>query len=140
MTSTTSLYNVMQQTQMTSFDAVVKRMKISVSRTCPNSVKGMKKFQMRKKMKTMRKRMKISVSRTGPNNDKVVKPFQIRMERIYKKKDDLEDDSSTGGDITVPGVSENDEKEKVNENNSPRGGKYNLRPNPTPNYTDEYRY
>ena len=25
-------------------------------------------------------------------------------------------------------------------NESPRGGKYNLRPNPTPNYTDEYRY
>ena len=42
-----------------------------------------------------------------------------------------------GADITVPGISENERNEK---NSSPRGGKYNLRPNPTPNFTDEYRY
>ena len=42
-----------------------------------------------------------------------------------------------GADITVPGISENENSE---ENLSPRGGKYNLRPIPTPNYTDEYRY
>ena len=40
-------------------------------------------------------------------------------------------------DITVPGISE---KGKNEENSSPRGGKYNLRPNPTPNFTDENRY
>ena len=42
-----------------------------------------------------------------------------------------------GADINVPGISENERNE---ENSSPRGGKYNLRPNPTPNFTDEYRY
>ena len=45
--------------------------------------------------------------------------------------------SERGVDITVPGISENGKDE---ENSSPRGGKYNLRPNPTPNFTDEYRY
>ena len=42
-----------------------------------------------------------------------------------------------GADITVPGTSEN---EKSEENLSPRGGKYKLRPNPNPNFSDEYRY
>ena len=45
--------------------------------------------------------------------------------------------SERGVDITVPGISK---KGKNEENSSPRGGKYNLRPNPTPNFTDEYRY
>ena len=42
-----------------------------------------------------------------------------------------------GADITVPGISENENSE---ENLSPRGGKYILRPNPNPNFSDEYRY
>ena len=53
---------------------------------------------------------------------------------------DLENEeiASKGGvDITVPGISENERNE---ENPSPRGGKYNLRPNPNPNFTDEHRY
>ena len=50
---------------------------------------------------------------------------------------DTENVSNTGADITVPGISENG---NPNENSSPRGGKYNLRPNPAPNFTDEYRY
>ena len=45
--------------------------------------------------------------------------------------------SNGGADITVPGISETERNE---ENSSPRGGKYNLRPNPNPNFTDEYRY
>ena len=50
---------------------------------------------------------------------------------------DTENVSNTGADITVPGISKNGNS---NENSSPRGGKYNLRPNPAPNFTDEYRY
>ena len=45
--------------------------------------------------------------------------------------------SNGGADFTVPGISENERNE---ENSSPRGGKYNLRPNPNPNFTDEKRY
>ena len=45
--------------------------------------------------------------------------------------------SNGGADFTVPGISENG---KIEENSSPRGGKYNLRPNPNPNFSDEYSY
>ena len=45
--------------------------------------------------------------------------------------------SNRGADITVPGISE---KENSGENLSPRGRRYNPRPNPNPNFTDEYRY
>ena len=50
---------------------------------------------------------------------------------------DTENVSNRGADITVPGISESGNSD---ENLSPRGGKYNLRPIPTPNFTDEYRY
>ena len=42
-----------------------------------------------------------------------------------------------GDDIIVPEISENDAR---NESLSPRGGKYNLRPNPNPNYSEDFRY
>ena len=45
--------------------------------------------------------------------------------------------SNRGADITVPGISE---KENSEENSSSKGGRYNLRPNPNPNFIDEYRY
>ena len=48
--------------------------------------------------------------------------------------------NSSGRDTSVPDLLEREHDEKVVENESPRGGKYNLRPNPTPNFTDEYRY
>ena len=47
---------------------------------------------------------------------------------------------SRGKDIIVPDLSSDENEEMVVENESPRGGKYNLRPNPTPNFSDEYRY
>ena len=56
---------------------------------------------------------------------------------------ELEDDENSlieGDDITVPGIPNEKANEKTVENSSPRGGKYNLRANPNPNYTDEYRY
>ena len=48
--------------------------------------------------------------------------------------------SSGGSDTIVPEVLESENDDMIVENESPRGGKYNLRPNPTPNFTDEYRY
>ena len=56
---------------------------------------------------------------------------------VTNELNDTENVSERGADITVPGISENGNSE---ENLSPRGGKYNLRPNPTLNFTDEYRY
>ena len=48
--------------------------------------------------------------------------------------------TSGGSDTTVPDALNEEADDCVVENKSPRGGKYNLRPNPTPNFTDEYRY
>ena len=47
---------------------------------------------------------------------------------------------SRGKDIIVPDLSSDENEEMVVENESSRGGKYNLRPSPTPNFSDEYRY
>ena len=48
--------------------------------------------------------------------------------------------TSRGNDTPVPDVLIEETDNYVVENESPRGGRYNLRPNPTPNFTDEYRY
>ena len=65
-------------------------------------------------------------------------------ERIMPDSDDDsipgEETSSGGSDTIVPEVSESENDEMIVENESPRGGRYNLRPNPTPNYSEEYRY
>ena len=53
---------------------------------------------------------------------------------------DLEFFDSRGKDIIVPDLSSDENEEKVVENENPRGGKYNIPPNPTPNFSDEYRY
>ena len=42
---------------------------------------------------------------------------------------------SDGTDTIVPDVSDSESDEMIVDNSSPRGGKYNLRPNPTPNFT-----
>ena len=47
---------------------------------------------------------------------------------------------SGGSDTIVPEVLESGDDDMIVENERPRGGKNNLRPNPTPNSTDEYRY
>ena len=48
--------------------------------------------------------------------------------------------TSGGNDTPVPDVLIKETDDYVVENESPWGGRYNLRPNPTPNFTDEYRY
>ena len=82
--------------------------------------------------------------RTQPHNSRdVSSPFDEPTNATQNKNDvtndiqDAENVSNRGADITVPGISE---KENFEENSSPRGGKYNLRPNPNPNFTEEYRY
>ena len=70
---------------------------------------------------------------TPPSSEKNVSDVTNELERE-------ENSLNEGDDITVPGISERKTNEKTDENSSPRGGKYNLRPNPNPNFTDEYRY
>ena len=58
-----------------------------------------------------------------------------------KENEDKNHSQNSGGEITVPGISNEgvNDANDANKNTSPRGGKYNLRPNPNPNYTEEYR-
>ena len=45
-----------------------------------------------------------------------------------------------GNDTIMPDALDKETDVSAVENESHRGGNYNLRPNPTPNFTDEYRY
>ena len=83
-------------------------------------------------------------TRTQSRNSRdVSSPWDEKTNSTQNENDvtnDLQDAgnvSNRGADITVPGISE---KENSEENSSPRGGRYNLRPNPNPNFTEEYRY
>ena len=58
-------------------------------------------------------------------------------ERNSANESDAQKSPKRGDDIIVPEISQNDEG---NENLSPRGGRYNLRPNPNPNYSEDFRY
>ena len=56
---------------------------------------------------------------------------------VTNDSENTENASHGSADITVPGKSENEKTEEIS---SPRGGKDNLRPNPNPNFSVEYRY
>ena len=82
--------------------------------------------------------------RTQPDNSRgVSSQLEERTNGTQNENDvtndiqDAENVSNRGADITVPRITE---KENFEENFSPRGGKYNLRPNPNPNFTEEYSY
>ena len=58
-------------------------------------------------------------------------------EKNLTNENDTQNSPNRGDDFIVPKISENDAR---NESLSPRGGKYNLRPNPNPNYSEDFRY
>ena len=64
--------------------------------------------------------------------DKEIFPYEN-----LRTEDDPQNSPRRGDDIIVPEISESDAR---NESLSPRGGKYNLRPNPNPNYSEDFRY
>ena len=74
-----------------------------------------------------------NLCRICPKDEKAVQTLQDEnlilktMLMISQKRDDL----------IVPEISQNEDRK---ENLSPRGGKYNLRPNPNPNYSKNFRY
>ena len=76
---------------------------------------------------------------TGPHENENFYPnAKIPSERMF---DPLDDQQSLGGsDNFVPEVSDDGNANRIVYNESPRGEKYNLRPNLTPNFNDEYRY
>ena len=82
--------------------------------------------------------------RTQPHNSRDVSSSLVEPTNGTQNENDVTNDlentetaSNVGTDVSVPGISEKGNSE---ENSSPRGGKYNLRPNPNPNFTEEYIY
>ena len=75
--------------------------------------------------------------KSPPNADKRLKNDKKLPERNLTNENDARNSPKKGDDIIVPEISENDAR---NESLSPRGGKYNLRPNPNPNYSEDFRY
>ena len=75
--------------------------------------------------------------KSPPNTDKRLKNDKKLPERNLTNENDARNSPKRGDDIIVPEISENDAR---NESLSPRGGKYNLRPNPNPNYSEDFRY
>ena len=72
-----------------------------------------------------------------PNTADRLENDEIFSERDLTNESDTQNSPNKGDDIIVPEISENDAK---NESLSPRGGKYNLRPNPNPNYSEDFKY
>ena len=63
--------------------------------------------------------------------DEELKNAENFSQRNPRNENDAQNSPNKGDDIIVPEISENDAR---NENLSPRGGRYNLRPNrPNPN-------
>ena len=69
--------------------------------------------------------------------DEELKNDEIFSESNLTNENDAQNSPKRGDDIIVPGISENDAR---NESLSPRGKKYNLRPNPNPDYSEDFRY
>ena len=67
-----------------------------------------------------------------PENDE-----NFSERNLTNNENDTQDSPNRGDDIIVPEISKNDAR---NESLSPRGGKYNVRPNPNPNYSKDFRY
>ena len=66
-----------------------------------------------------------------PKSDQRQKNDENFSQRNPMTKNDARNSPKRGDDIIVP---------EIYESLSPRGGKYNLRPNPNPNYSEDFRY
>ena len=81
----------------------------------------------------------VDLRSTGlQENDTIESPGKTCSDRPNDELDDQK--SSRGSDTIVPEVLEVENDDVIVENKRPRATIYNLRPNPTPNSTDEYRY
>ena len=72
-----------------------------------------------------------------PDTADSLKDKEILSERNLTNENDAQNSPKRGEDIIVPEIPESDAR---NESLTPRGGKYNLRPNTNPNYSEDFRY
>ena len=85
-------------------------------------------------------RPRTATSRNSHNGGNTPPSSEKNANDVTNELEGADNSLNEGDDITVPGISNGKTNEKTDENSSPRGGKYNLRTNPNPNYTDEHRY
>ena len=78
-----------------------------------------------------------SHEKSSPNTADSLEDNEIFPDENFRTETDAHNSPKRGDDIIVPEISENDAR---NESLSPRGEKYNLRPNPNPNYSEDFRY
>ena len=83
---------------------------------------------------------RTAASRNSHNGGNTPPSSEKNANDVTNELEGEENSLNEGDDITVPGISNGKTNGKTDENSSARGGKYNLRPNPNPKYTDEYRY
>ena len=75
--------------------------------------------------------------KTLPKADERLETDESFSGKNLINENDATNSPNTGDDIIVPKISQDDVR---NENLSPRGGRYNLRLNPNPNYSVDFRY
>ena len=78
-----------------------------------------------------------SQEKSLPDTAEKLKDDEIFADENFRNENDAQSSPNRGDDIIVPEISGNDARK---ESLSPRGGKYNLRPNPNPNYSEDFRY
>ena len=106
---------------------------------------GLKDDKMTSATQFKLKKIKTLISQIRSFTTKIVnifcqnRPKAQKMMQILRKKNENDPKHSpkSGTDFLVPETSQNEDR---NENVSPRGGKYNLRPNPNPNYSEDFRH
>ena len=102
------------------------------SATQTNLLKRLEKKTLIGRIRPLTTKNKKNLCRICLIDRKTIQIFQnetLLMETIKSPK--------RGDDIIVPDISQDDDR---NENLSPRCGIYNLRPNPNPNYSEDFRY
>ena len=97
----------------------------------------MKRLEMKNLTGRIRPFTQKNQEKTLPNTDESLGSDGKFSKRYSTNENDAELSLNRGDDIIVPEISEYDNR---NENLSPRGGKYNLRLNPNPNYSEDFRY
>ena len=97
----------------------------------------MKRLEMKNLIGRIRPFPQKNQDKSLPNTAEGLKNDEKIPKRNLMNENDAQRSPKKGDDIIVPEISENDAR---NESLSPRGGKYNLRPNPNPNYSEDFRY
>ena len=78
-----------------------------------------------------------SQEKSLPNSDEGQKNDENFSQRNPMNENDAQNSPKRGDDIIVPEIlQDNTRRESL----SPRGGKHNLRPNPNPNYSEDFIY